>query len=358
MQKIKFFFAIILLSGLLISIAGCSNRAKDLEQISEDDRIIIRFSHVVAESSPKGKAAKLFAQLVQERTKGKVEVQVYPNSTLYKDGEEIKALLDNNVQIIAPATAKLTEMYPEWQVFDLPFLFNNYMEVHRVMDGELGQRLFEIMKKDNIMGLAMWDSGFKQISAVRSIKEVEDFHGLIFRTMPSPVLKSQFELLGASIKELPFSEVYSALQTGVANASENPLSNFYSKKFYRVQPHLTISNHGYLAYTVLTNASFWNSLPDEIRIILEETLKEVTLWEREEAQKQNAEVEKLLGETGTTIYYLTDKQKEEWKRLLHPIYEMYIDDASKELIGDLVGNNSDDCCVILREERPKDLTYT
>ena len=152
MQKIKFFFAIILLSGLLISIAGCSNRAKDLEQISEDDRIIIRFSHVVAESSPKGKAAKLFAQLVQERTKGKVEVQVYPNSTLYKDGEEIKALLDNNVQIIAPATAKLTEMYPEWQVFDLPFLFNNYMEVHRVMDGELGQRLFEIMKKDNIMG--------------------------------------------------------------------------------------------------------------------------------------------------------------------------------------------------------------
>ncbi|KJS86698.1 MAG: C4-dicarboxylate ABC transporter [Peptococcaceae bacterium BICA1-8] len=340
-QKFKFFFAVILLSCLLISIVGCANRAKDLEQISEDDRIILRFSHVVAEASPKGKAAKLFAQLVQERTNGKVEVQVYPNSTLYKDGEEIKALLDNNVQIIAPATAKLTEMYPQWQVFDLPFLFDNYNQAHQVMDGELGQRLFEIMEKDNIMGLAMWDSGFKQISAVHSIKEVEDFYGLTFRTMPSPVLKRQFELLGANIKELPFSEVYSALQTKVVDASENPLSNFYSKKFYRVQPYLTMSNHGYMAYTVLTNASFWNSLPDEIRTILEETLKEVTLWEREEAQKQNAEVEKLLEETGTTIYYLTDDQKEEWKRVLRPIYEMYIDETSKELIGELVDNNSD-----------------
>ncbi|MFZ5944792.1 MAG: DctP family TRAP transporter solute-binding subunit [Bacillota bacterium] len=335
-QKCKYFWVMFFLVFLLFNTMGCSERALDLEQISKDERIIIRFSHVVSESSPKGKAAKLFANLVQERTGSKVEVQVYPNSTLFNDGEEIKALLENKVQIIAPATAKLTEMYPQWQVFDFPFLFNNVVQAHKVMDGELGQKLFKIMEEQNILGLAMWDSGFKQISAVIPIKKSEDFRGLTFRTMPSPVLKSQFELLGANVMELPFSDVYSALQRGQVNGSENPLSNFYSKKFYRVQPYLTISNHGYMAYAVITNAQFWNSLPDDLRIILEQTLQEVTLWEREEAQRQNEEVMKLLEETGTTIYYLPQEEKERWKLKLSQIYSMYVDEHNMGLIKELV----------------------
>lgn len=311
---------------LVFFMGGCTDRARDMEQVSKNERIIIRFSHVVAESTPKGKAAKRFAQLVHERTNGRVEVQVYPNSTLYKDGEEFKALLENNVQIIAPATAKLTKMFPQWQVFDLPFIFDSYDEVHRAMDGQVGKRLFALLEQRNVLGLAMWDNGFKQMSATRPLKSVADFKGLTFRIMPSLVLARQFELLGAETKELPFNEVYGALQEGEVDGAENPLSNFYTKKFHQVQSHLTISNHGYLGYAVLTNKTFWNSLPEDVKRVLEETMKEVTRWERQEAQRLNDQVlEELKKSREINIHYLTDKEKQQWQEALHPIYREYAD---------------------------------
>ncbi len=331
MARKLFWLAVILLTMVLLG--GCTERARDLEQVSTDKRIIIRFSHVVAESTPKGLAAKRFAHLVNERTNGRVEVQVYPNSTLYKDGEEFKALMENNVQMIAPATAKLTGIFPQWQIFDLPFVFDSYADVHRAMDGEVGKQLFKVLAKKNVMGLAMWDNGFKQMSANRPLRALEDFRGLTFRIMPSAVLARQFQRLGANVKELPFSEVYRALQQGEVDGAENPLSNFYTKKFHQVQSDLTISNHGYLGYVVLTNQSFWDSLPEDIKKILEDTLKEVTLWERKEAQRQNQQVlTKLKNTRGIKIHYLTGGQTRQWKEILLPIQQEFAGEIGEDLL--------------------------
>lgn len=316
-----------------LPLPGCQHRAADLEQVNEDERIVIKFSHVVSELTPKGLAARRFAELVHERTGGRVEVQVYPNSQLYMDGEEIDALLNNNVQIIAPATAKMTEYFPELYLFDLPFLFRDYREVHNFIDGEAGQKMLSGLRKHNMVPLAMWDNGFKVMTSNKPLHTPEDFVGLRFRIMPSRVLDSQFVQLGARTLDLPFSDVYFALERGYVDAAENTPSNIYTKKFYLVQDYMTISNHGYLGYIILTNETFWSSLDEEIRTILEETMAEVTEWERQIAEEQNNKDLELILQTGKIeCYTLTDKEKLLWEEALRPLYEQYKSQIGPELL--------------------------
>lgn len=317
----KIFFSILLI--LLMLVAGCHRRAVDLEQVSYDDRIVIKFSHVVAESTPKGQAANRFAALVKERTGGRVEVQVYPNAVLYKDGEEMEALFKGQVEMIAPATAKVAERFPLWQIFDLPFLFFNEEEVHRVMDGEVGQQLFQMLEPHGIRAIAMWDNGFKQITTTVPVRQLEDFKGIRFRVMPgSRVLERQFRRLGAEPVPYAFNDVYRALEEGKVQGAENPASNIYSKKFYEFQPYLTISNHGYLGYVVLVNGPFWDNLPDDIKLIIEEVMDEVTQWQREIAAKQNEiDLEAILATGKVEAWWLTPEEKERWRQMMLPVYQ-------------------------------------
>ncbi len=314
----------VLLTSLLILLllTGCAPRVADLEQVGEDERIVIKFSHVVAENTPKGHAARYFARLVKERTDGFVEVQVYPNSTLYKDGEEIEALQANNVQLIAPATAKMVEYFPPLLAFDLPFLFEDYTAAHNFLNSSAGNELLAGINKHKMLGLAMWDNGFKIMSANQPLVQVQDFRGLNFRIMGNPVLESQFTYLGANTTTLPFSEVYEALDNLVVQGAENPPSNFYSKKFYEVQNHVTISNHGYLGYVVLTNSEFWISLPEDIRKVLEATLEDVTQWQRELAMYLNEkDLGYIMDMEEIDIHILTEEEKLAWRKAILPMYD-------------------------------------
>lgn len=321
MKRYLFIFLVI---TMVISLTGCKEKAWDYEQVSRDERIVIKFSHVVSESSPKGRAAELWADLVYRQSNGQIEIQVYPNSQLYKDGEEFDALLSNSVQVIAPATAKLTQLFPEWQIFDLPFLFENYQQVHAVLDGPVGKKLAQPLEKANLTVLATWDNGFKQMSANKPLRLPSDFSGLTFRVMPSKVIDYQFKLLGAKTLPLPFSEVYSALEMGKAAGCENPLSNFYTKQFYEVQPYLTVSNHGYLGYVVLTSTDFWNSLPPNVKQLLQESLSQVTAWERETAALENTDyLNKIKEANKTYVYLLNKKEKEKWQTAVSPVYKKY-----------------------------------
>lgn len=306
---------------LSLALGGCASRVIDNEQVSPNQRLVIRFSHVVAENTPKGKAAQHFADLVNQHLGDKIEVQVYPNSSLYKDGEEMQALLEDKVQIIAPAMSKLTEWFPQWQLFDLPFLFVSYDQVHRAMDGPAGERLRQLLPSRGLIALALWDNGFKGMSAYRPLRRLEDFSGLTFRIMPSPALKLQFQKLGAKTLPLPFSEVYSALESGQAQGAENPPSNFYSKGFYQLQPYFTVSNHGYLGYAVLVNAKFWQGLPPEIRTELEAIMAEVTAWERQMAAEENQKALETMKKVGTKLIYLRPEEEKAWRQALQPIYQ-------------------------------------
>lgn len=311
---------------LTFLIAGCEQRFTDNEQIRPEEKIVIRFSHVVPQNTPKGLAAKRFARLVNERTGGKVEVQVFPNSTLYKDGEEFEALLSNNVQLIAPVTSKLGKMFPRWQLFDLPYAFKTREEVYRVVEGDVWRKLCEDLERKNIKALAFWDNGFKQLTNnERELIYPEDCRGLSFRVMiNSQVLEDQFRTLGAVPVPMPFSEVYRGLEKDYVDGQENTISNIYAKKFYRVQPYLTVSNHGYMGYVVLTNSQFWDSLSPNIRKVLENTMAEVTAWERQKAAELNMRnFEQLIAQKDIKIHVQTAREKKEWIEKLRPIYSKY-----------------------------------
>ncbi|MFM7657715.1 MAG: DctP family TRAP transporter solute-binding subunit, partial [Burkholderiaceae bacterium] len=235
-----------------------------------DPVITIKFSHVAAKGTPKSDAAELFKKLAEQRTGGKVRVDLYPNSTLYKDKEELEALQMGAVQMLAPTLSKFGSLgIRDFEVFDLPFLFENRASVQRVTNGPLGREMLSVLEPKGIKGLAYWDNGFKMMSANKPIRLPSDMRGLKVRIQGSKVIDEQMRAVGAIPQVMSFSEMVQALQTGVVDAAENPPTNFYSQKVYEVQKHLAVTNHGYIGYAVITNKKFWDGLPPNIRTTLE-----------------------------------------------------------------------------------------
>ena len=297
--------------------------------------IIIKFSHVVASDTPKGKGAERFKELAEKATKGRVKVELYPNSTLYKDKEEVEALQLGAVQMLAPSLAKFGPLgVKEFEVFDLPFMFPNKDVLYRVTEGPIGKDLFKKLESKGIMGLAYWDNGFKVMSANKPLHVPADFKGLKMRIQSSKVLDAQMRALGANPQVLAFSEVYQALQTGVVDGTENPPSNVYTQKMHEVQKHLTLSDHGYLGYAVIVNKKFWEGLPADIRGQLDTAMKDATKYANAIAQQENDKALAAIKASGkTTIYALTDKEKAEWRKVLLPVQKEMEGRIGKEVIA-------------------------
>ncbi len=285
------------------------------------DQIIIKFSHVVANDTPKGKAAEKFKQLAEKYTGGRVKVELYPNSQLYKDREEMEALQHGAVQMLAPSVSKFGPLgVREFELFDLPYLIPDAETVDRVTDGDIGRNLFAKLEPKGLKGLAYWDNGFKQFSANRPLRKPEDFRGLKMRIQSSKVLEAMMRELGALPQVMAFSEVYSALQQKVVDGTENPLSNLYTQKMYEVQSNLTISDHGCLVYAVITNRKFWEGLAADIRTQLEKAMAETTRYERDIAKKENDDALAAVKASGKTeVYVLSEAQRRLWKEALLPV---------------------------------------
>lgn len=297
------------------------------------DPILIKFSHVVAENTPKGQGALLFKKLAEQRLPGKVEVQVYSNSSLFGDGKEMEALLLGDVQFIAPSLAKFEHYTKQLQLFDLPFLFENMDAVDRFQNSPEGQELLTSMKDKNITGLAYWHNGLKQLSANKPLIEPKDARGLKFRVQASQVLDEQFKAVRANPRKMSFAEVYQGLQTGVVNGSENTYSNVYSQKVHEVQSHITESNHGLLDYMLITNTKFWEGLPADVRGELEEVVKEVTTAVNKQADELNkADKQRILDAGTTEILTLTPQQRAEWREAMKPVWQKFESEIGSDLI--------------------------
>ncbi|HUL56085.1 MAG TPA: TRAP transporter substrate-binding protein [Usitatibacter sp.] len=296
--------------------------------------IVIKFSHVVAENTPKGKGALKFKELAEKATGGRVKVEVYPNSTLYKDGEEMNALQLGSVQMLAPSLAKFGPLgVPAFEVFDLPYLFDSYEELNKVTTGPVGRQLFERLAGKGIVGLAYWDNGFKDMSANKPLRMPADFRGLKMRIQSSKVLDAQMRALGAVPQVMAFSEVYQALQTGVVDGTENPPSNLYTQKMNEVQKYLTLSNHGYLGYAVIVNKPFWDGLPPDIRKQLEGAMVEATKYTNDIAKKENDDALEAVKKAGKTeIITLTPEEKKAWKKALVKVHEEMSSRIGKDVI--------------------------
>lgn len=310
--------------AVTIGLAGIATAAEP---------IVIKFSHVVAEHTPKGQGALLFKKLAEERLPGKVKVEVYPNSSLFGDGKEMEALLMNDVQIIAPSLAKFEHYSKAIQIFDLPFLFDDIEAVDRFQKGPVGQELLASMEDKGITGLGYWHNGLKQLSANKALLEPKDARGLKFRVQASAVLEEQFKAVRAVPRKMSFAEVYQGLQTGVVNGAENPYSNIYSQKMHEVQKYITESNHGLLDYMVITNTKFWNGLPEDVRTELRAIMDEVTVDVNKHANELNERDKQSILAAGTTeILYLTPEQREKWREAMRPVWKKFEAEIGAERI--------------------------
>ncbi len=322
--KSKFVFAAI---GTLLSVSAAYAQQP----------IVIKFSHVVATDTPKGKAALKFKELAEARTAGKVKVEVYPNSQLFKDGEEMQMLQLGNVQMLAPSVSKFGPLgVREFEVFDLPYIFDDAKDLHAATQGKVGQQLLKKLEAKGIIGLAFWDNGFKQMSANKILRVPADFRGQKLRIQSSKVLDGSMRALGATPQVMAFSEVYQALQTGVVDGNENTPSNIYTQKMHEVQKYLMMSNHGVVEYAVITNKKFWDGLPADIRATLDGCIKDATKYNNEIAQQQNDEaIEKMKASGKIQIINLTPDEKKGWKKAMLKVHRDNEATIGKDLIQEI-----------------------
>ena len=299
--------------------------------------IVIKFSHVVAPDTPKGKGAQRFKELAEERTKGKVKVELYPNSQLYKDKEEMEALQLGSVQMLAPSLSKFAPLgVKEFEVFDLPFIFDDYTALHKITQGPVGAALLKKLESRGITGLSYWDNGFKVMSANKPLKFVEDYKGVKMRIQSSKVLDAQMRALGAVPQVMAFSETYQALQTGVVDGTENPPSNLFTQKMHEVQKYVTVTNHGYLGYAVVVNKKFWDGLPADIRAALTKAMQESTKVANDVAFQDNQDaLIKVKASGKTTVYVPSNAERFLLKKATVPVHKQMASRIGDETIQEI-----------------------
>jgi C4-dicarboxylate-binding protein DctP len=320
-------FAIVLGTALAVALS-----APALAQ----NPIAIKFSHVVAPDTPKGKGSLKFKELAEKYTNGKVVVEVYPNSQLYKDNEELQALQLGAVQMLAPSLAKFGPLgVKEFEVFDLPFILPNKAALRKVTDGPLGAKLMGLLQPKGIVGLGYWDNGFKDMSANKPLRMPADFRGLKMRIQSSKVLEAQMRALGAIPQVMAFSEVYQALATGVVDGTENPPSNEYTQKMHEVQKYTMLSEHGYVGYAVIVNKRFWDGLPADIRASLTKAMAEATAFTNDIAGKDNDDALEEIKKSGKSqIIALTPAEKAAWRKALEPVYTEMVSRVGKDILAE------------------------
>jgi C4-dicarboxylate-binding protein DctP len=301
---------------------------------------LIKFAHVTnSDNHPKGIAAQLFADRVNEEMNGNVCVEVFPNSTLYDDDKVLEAMLLGDVQMAAPSLSKFETFTKKLRLFDLPFVFTDIGAVDRYQMSDDGQALLTSMERKGLLGLAFWHSGMKQLSANKPLLTPEDAAGLKFRIQPSDVLEAQFVALGANPQKMAFSEVYGALQTGVVDGQENTWSNTYGQKYFEVQDGVTETNHGVLDYMVVVSTDFWEGLPEDVRAQLETIMAEVTAERNEAVVQIEAESRAAIIATGSEVRELTPEQRLLWVEAMKPVWDQFSGEIGVDAIEAAVSYN-------------------
>ncbi len=314
--------------------AGFAVGALGSVSATAQEQIVLKFSHVVAPNTPKGKGADKFKELGEKYTNGKVKIEIYPNSQLYKDKEELEALQLGSVQMLAPSLAKFGPLgAKEFEVFDLPFLFPSVAALQKIQTGPIGKGLFTSLESKGIVGLAYWDNGFKIFSANKPIKVPDDLLGMKIRIQSSKVLEAQMKAYGAVPQVMAFSEVYQGLQTGVIDGQENTPSNMYTQKMHEVQKYGALTNHGYIGYAVIVNKKFWDALPVDIRGQLEKAMAEATTYSNGISQQENDEALEAMKKSGKIDFYKpTDADLKKWRDASKPVWDEMGSRIGKDLL--------------------------
>lgn len=303
--------------------------------------IVIKFSHVNSDNTPKGFGALKFKELAEKRLSGRVKVEVFPNSSLFGDEKELEALLLGDVQILAPSMSKLHKYTKTLQLFDLPFLFDDMAAVDRFEATPTGQNLLKSMESKGITGLAYLHNGMKQLSANKRIENPADAKGLKIRVQASDVLEAQIKALGATPQKLAFSEVYQALQTGVVDGQENSWTSIYTTKVYEVQPFITESNHGVMDFLVIVNTGWWKKLPADVREGLQQAMKEAVAEANAATEKMHQDSKQKIIDSGRSqIVTVSKEQLAAWRKAVEPVYKQFEREIGARLIEEAKASNN------------------
>ena len=296
--------------------------------------IVIKFSHVVTPDTPKGKAALRFKQLAEEGSKGRIKVEVYPNSQLYKDKEELEALQLGAVQMLAPSLSKFGPLgAKQFEMFDLPYIFQTEEQFVQVTRGKIGQSLLTSLESKSIKGLAFWSGGFHVFSANKPLRKPDDLKGLKMRIPSSKVLEASLRTMGALPQVMPFSEVYQAMQSGVVDGTENILSSYTSQKYYEVQKHIVLTNHTHTGYALIANKKFWDNLPPDIQAALNKAVAQSTQYEEQLVAQENKDaLAELKANPRVQIIDLSDAERDIWRKTLLPVHK----EMESRIGGDLI----------------------
>lgn len=334
----KNFSLITFLFVVMLVLSACGD-SKDNGKTAADDtdgiqKQTIKFSHVVAENTPKHQGALAMKEYIEEESGGKIKVEIYPNSSLFGDQDEYQNLVANNIQFIAPDISKFVGNNPQFNVPSLPFLFDNDEQAIEFWDGEKGTEIMNSLEKDGVLGLKFWPNGGKHLTNdERPITKPEDLEGLKFRTQGGQLLETIYKTLGAGSESIPFGELYTALDQGVVDGQENTFSNIESKKFDEVQKYMTVMNHTRVDYGIFTNTKFWEGLNEETRAVIQAGVDEGTKVAREEATSLNEKAFEKIKENGQAeIVELTPEQIQEFRDVLQPVYEEYRDEIGSDVI--------------------------
>ena len=318
----------------LVQFAGAAIAFALFTGAQTQQPIVVKFSHVVTDDTPKGKGAIRFKELAEAKARGRVKVEIYPNSQLYKDREELEALQLGAVQMLAPSVSKFGPLgVRKFEVFDLPYMFADERSLEQVVEGPVGTGLFKLLEPKGIVGLAYWFNGFKEFTANKPLRKLDDFRGLKIRIQSSKVIEGEIKALGAIPQVMAFSEVYTALQQGVVDGEENTPSNKYTQKMHEVQKHMTMSDHGVVMYAVVVNKKFWDGLPADIRKALSESMAETTRYVWDIAKKENDDaLAKIKAARTTEVYLLPPAEKAVWRKAMLPLYREYEDVVGKDTL--------------------------
>jgi len=340
LKSYSVFFLVVFLVVVMVAAVGCGGGSDETKQEGQSgeqavEPIIVKFSHVVADNTPKGQGAIKFKEVLESTSNGQFKVEVYPSSSLYGDKEETEALRANTVQLICPSVTKLVGMNPSFQIVDMPFLFKDNEQAMRYYDGEYGQKLGESLRGQGYIGLAWWPNGTKHwTNSKHPLIKPEDFKGLKFRTQSGRLLDDIYKTLGAGAQTMAFAEVYTALQNGTVDGQENTFNNIDTQKYEEVQKYMTLCGYGRIDYILLTNTTFFDNLTDEQKELFLNAVKVSTEHERQLANELNQSSYEKLKESGKMeIYELTDEERAVFIEALKPVYDKYGSEIGEEYLN-------------------------
>lgn len=328
-------FAILILTLVL---SGCGNSVTSNEDSASTDsvssfpKMTITLATVEANDRNTTMGAKKFKKIVESKSNGRIEVQVFPNLELGSMREQAEMVQTGAIQMTISPVSTVSSFVDDLHALELPFLFQNEKQVWKTMDGKTGKIVLNTMNDSGLKGLGIWAGGFKEITSNKPIHSPSDLRGKKVRVIPSKVLISTYKAWGANPVDIDLTELYSALQQGTADAEENPVVTINSSKLYEVQKYLTMTDHAYQFHIFMANDRWFSGLPSNVKTLLENAEEKANKYARNINIKQSKENISILKSKGMKINELDNREIEKFKRMSSQLYSKIADTDGKKKI--------------------------